>query len=125
MNQKGYITLISVLVLGAIGTAIAVAILLIGISTSQNAAIYRQSSIAEATATACVEEGLQKIRENTNFTGTGNLTFSPGTCTYTVSDQAGVRTVVGVGVMNSTTRKATAIISAFNPMITLTSWQEG
>jgi len=124
-KQDGYITLISVLVVGAVGLAITTSLLLLGLGSSRTSFAVEQSNQSKALANACVEEGLQQIRDSTLFTGSGNLTLGQGTCTYTVTSQGGQnRTVTASGTVGTIVRKVTIIINGINPLITATSWQE-
>jgi len=72
-QKGGYIALISVLIIGAVGTAVIISLLLLGIGNSRTSFAIEQSSQAKASANACAEEALEQIRNSTPFTGTGNL----------------------------------------------------
>lgn len=124
-RQKGYIALITVLVTGAVGVAIAVSLLLLGLGSSRTSFALEQSNQAKALANACAEEALQQIRDSTSFTGTGNLSLGQGTCSYTVTNDGGEnRTVTASGTVGTVVRKVKIIINAINPAIILASWQE-
>jgi hypothetical protein len=83
MNKKdakpGYITVISVIIIGAIVTAIAVSLLNNGIDASRNSLSRIGLAQARALADACAEEALQKIRDS-SYTGSFNLSFAAGRC---------------------------------------------
>lgn len=124
-QKPAYIALLSVLILGAIGTAITTTLLLTGIGNAKSSFVFEQSTQAWALANGCAEEGLQKIRDQASFTGTGNLTLGQGTCTFTVTDQGGEsRTVFAQGTVGTITRKSRIIITAINPSITISNWSE-
>lgn len=124
-NNRGYITLISVLVVGAVGVAISVSLLLLGLGSSRTSFSFQQSAQAKALANACIEEGMQQIRDSIPYTGTGNLSLGSGDCTYTVASQgAQNRTIVASGTVGNVIRKINVIIDAINPNITVVSWQE-
>jgi hypothetical protein len=124
-ERGGYITLVSVLVVGAVGLAITTSLLLLGIGTSRNSFANEQSYQAKALSNACAEEGLQQIRDSTPFTGSGSLTLGQGTCSYTVTSQGGSnRTVTSTGTVGTIIRKVKVIIININPTITISSWQE-
>lgn len=124
-TEQGFITLLSILIVGAVGVAIALSLLLLGIGSSRSSFAIEQSDQAKGLANACADEALQQIRDSTPFTGTGNLTFGQGTCTYTVTSQGGQnRTVTASGTVGTIVRKVKVIISTINPQITVTSWQE-
>lgn len=123
--RGGYITLISVLVVGAVGIAISVSLLLLGLGASRTSFAYQQSNQAKALANACAEEGLEQIRLLTSYTGSGNLSFGSDSCIYTVTSQGGQnRTINTIGTVGSTIRRVSVIINAINPAIIVTSWQE-
>ena len=125
MTQKGYIALITVLVTGAVGVAIAVSLLLLGLASSRTSFALEQSNQAKALANACSEEALQQIRDSTSFTGTGTLSLGLGTCSYTVTSQGGQnRTATSTGTVGTILRKVKIIIDTINPSINVTSWQE-
>ena len=125
MNKKGYVALITVLISGAIGVAIATSLLLLGLGSSRTSFALEQSNQAKALANACAEEALQQIRDSTPFTGTGSLTLGQGTCGYTVVNDGGEnRTVTASGTVGTVVRKIKIIVNTINPAINLTSWQE-
>ncbi len=121
----GFITLISVLVVGAAGIAIALSLILLGLGSSRTSFAVEQSNQAKALANVCAEEALQQIRDSTLFTGNGNLTLGQGNCAYTVTSQ-GVqnRTVTASSTVGTIIRKVKVIINNINPAIQVVSWQE-
>ena len=124
-KNKGYITLISVLVVGAVSTAAALSLLLLGLGASRTSFAVEQSQQAKSLANACAEEGLQQIRSSSSFTGSGNLTLGQGSCAYVVTSQGGNnRTITGTGTVGTVIRKVKVIINAISPQIGVVSWQE-
>ncbi len=124
-NQKGYIVLITVLVIGAIGVAIAASVIWLGLGVSKSSFALEQSNQTKALANTCSEEALQQIRDSTSFTGSGNLTLGQGTCSYTVtSGGTQNRTITSTGTVGTIVRKVKISIDKINPSINVTSWQE-
>ncbi|OGI26057.1 MAG: hypothetical protein A3J76_05635 [Candidatus Moranbacteria bacterium RBG_13_45_13] len=124
-QQKGFITLISVLVIGAVGVAIALSLLLLGVGNSRTSFAVEQSNQAKALANACAEEALQQIRESVPFEGTGNLTLGQGSCSYTVTKLTGQnRTIIASGTVGTVIRKVSIALDKITPSIEITSWQE-
>lgn len=123
--KPGYITLISVLVVGAVGLAITISLILLGLASSRTSLATEQSSQALSIANSCGEEALQQIRDSTPYTGSGNLTIGSATCSYTVTSQGGKnRTITAIGTVNTIVRKVKIIIDKINPTIQVVSWQE-
>lgn len=124
-SEAGYITLLSTLFLVAIGGVVAGSLILLGLNSSRTSFALDQSAQAKALSNACSEEALQQIRSVTSFTGTGSLTLGQGTCSYTVTSGGGEnRTIISTGTAGTIIRKVKVIISAINPTIIVTFWQE-
>lgn len=124
-SSRGFATLISILIISAVGLSVVVSLLLLSIASSRTSFSYEQSLQARWLATACAEEAMQQIRDATSFTGMGNLTLGQGTCSYAVTSQGGQnRTIAATGTVSSTIRKVRVVISKITPTITVTSWQE-
>lgn len=124
-HKRGYVTLISVLIALSLGSAIAFSVVLLGVGSSRDSITLDRSYKAKALADACAEEGLQQIRSSTPFTGTGNLSFGQGTCSYTVTNTGGTtRSISAAGVVSNVTRRVTVTISAITPKLVISSWQE-
>ena len=122
---NGFIALMSVLVMGAVGVSLMVSVLLLGLGSSRTGFAVEQSGQARALANACAEEGLEQIREVTAFTGSGGLSLGHGNCTYTVSNTGGEnRTVTTIGTVGSVVRKISISVTAINPLIIIASWRE-
>ncbi|MFA6588624.1 MAG: hypothetical protein WCT08_06200 [Patescibacteria group bacterium] len=125
-NQTpGYIALISILILGAVGVAVAVSVLLMGLNNSKTSFAVEQSNQSKALANACAETALQQIKNLNSYSGTGNLSTSQGNCAYTVTNTGGQnRTVTASGTVGTIIRKISISISAITPTIAISSWQE-
>lgn len=122
--MKGYIGLISVLFVGAVGTVIAVTVLLLGLATSRTSFALVQSAQARALADACAEEALQRIRDFVPFSGNGTLTLGSGSCNYTVTRLSGQnRTVSAAGFVGAMVRRVSVSVTQINPTVTA-FWQE-
>lgn len=123
--RRGYITLVSVLVVGAIGVAIMLSLILLGIGISRTSFAYQQSNQAKGLANACGEEAMQRIRDSTPFVGSGTLLLGQGTCGYTVTTQGPQnRTITASGTVGTIIRKVRIVINRINPTIQVVSWQE-
>jgi hypothetical protein len=124
-NKKGYITLISVLVVGAVGASVATSLVLLGINASRAGLTLQQSIQVRVLAHTCAEEALQEIRNSTPYAGSGNLTLGQGDCSYTVVNNGEQsRTITATANVENVTRKVLVIIDTINPQINIVTWQE-
>lgn len=123
--KKGFVTLLSVLIIGAVGVSIAVTLLLMSIDASKTSVINTKSEQAKALANACAEAGLQQIRSSVSYTGTTTLAIGLGNCSYTVTNTGGqTRSINSTGIIDTTVRKVEILIDQINPTILVTSWEE-
>jgi hypothetical protein len=124
-QPHGYIALMAVLIVGAASLAIGLALLTMGADSQRSTLVLQQSAQARSLATACAEEALQEIHDDTAFTGTGNLNLGEGTCSYTVTNTGGSnRTITTSGVVGSVTRKLEIYATIGVSSISIISWQE-
>jgi hypothetical protein len=124
-QSQGYIALMAVLIVGAASLAIGLALLTMGADSQRSTLIVQQSVQARSLATACAEEALQEIHDDTAFTGTGNLSLGQGTCSYTVTNTGGSnRTITSSGVVGEVTRKLEIYATIGVSSISIISWQE-
>lgn len=128
IRQRGapsFISLLLVILTGAIATTVAVSVLYVGISGSRDALVLQQAGNAKLFATACVENALESIRQSTAYLGNGNLAIGSGSCTYAVTDLGGEsRHIVATGTIGTVVRRLTVVVGAINPVILISSWQE-
>lgn len=125
-KQRGYVALLSVLILGAASTAIAVTLLITGIDSQRGALVTMRSAQARSLATACAEEALQRIWDDSAYTSGGtNLSLGQGSCSYTVTNTGGnARTITASGTVDSVVRKLEVYVTIETLSISVTSWQE-
>jgi DeoR/GlpR family transcriptional regulator of sugar metabolism len=124
-QSGGYIALMAVLIVGAASLAIGLALLTMGADSQRSTLIAQQSAQARSLATACAEEALQEIHDDTAFTGTDNLSLGQGTCSYTVTNTGGNnRTITASGVVGEVTRKLEIYATIGVSSISIISWQE-
>ncbi len=121
----GYVTLLTVLVVSAVGVAITSSLLLLGLGNARSGLALQQAKNAAALADACAEEALQQMRFSPAYSGTATLSLGAGSCTYTVTVGVGeAREVRSTGTVGSVVRKVIVAVSALTPKTVVASWQE-
>ena len=123
-SQKGYVVLMAVILITTISLLIAVSLLTFGSVSSKSSTTLEQSAQSRGLADACMETALRQLRVNFNFSGTGNLTLTSGTCQYNVIRQGSNRIVQASGTVGTLTRKAVSNISRSGSRLVVNSWQE-
>ena len=123
--KKGYITLLMVIIVGAIGVATGVSLLLLGVGSSRASLSLDKSNQAKALANACAEQALDQIRTSPAFSGSASLTLGQGACSYTVTNLGGENRLINAsGAVDEVLRKVKINLNQITPKINLTSWQE-
>ncbi len=124
-SARGFVSLIAVIIVGAIGMAVAVALLLSGVDATRQSLMESRSAQSGALRDGCIEEALGHIRDTTSYTGSDTLTLGAGTCTFTVTSQGGqLRTITSTGTVATVVQKARVTIDKITPDISIASWQE-
>lgn len=123
--RRGYIALLSVIVVGAMGAAIMFSVMLSGIATTRTDFAVEQSGSAKVLASSCGEEALQRILETGTTSSSAIITVGSSTCSYTITSTGGQNiTINATGIMGTLISKVKIVISTTTPAILLSSWQE-
>ena len=128
-DQKGYLGVITVLIVSAITVTAAVTITFLGINQMLYGLALDQSEVALQMADGCAEEGYYRLKSDPAYTG-GTVPYSGGTCTITVSGGGSTRTITATATVGSYTRTVDSDLSLETNVDTttegvdLTSWEE-
>lgn len=125
-KQKGFVTLMSILIVGAVSTSIAVFLILAGMDAYRATANLEESAQAKAIADACAEKALNSIKDDTQYSGNETISFERGSCSVlpVVGSVNQISAVEVSGTVSSTVRKVKVITSQVTPQIEIQSWQE-
>lgn len=124
MKMKGFTMLISTIIIGVVGAAVATSVLLLGSSATKTSSTLEQSQIAKNVATACAEVALQTVHDNFSYAGTANVTLTDGSCGYTVIVGSGEnRTITILATAGTVKRKIQVLVTQLTGTI-LSTWQE-
>ena len=124
-EQSGFITLISVVVIGTITLAVALAALYSGTTAAKNIIALQQSQQAKMLASSCAEEALLQVRNNAFYVGSSTLYNSAGSCTYSVSLGTGVvRYVNATSTAGTQVRHVAITLDSISSSLHVVSWVE-
>ncbi|OGJ62600.1 hypothetical protein A3A67_02550 [Candidatus Peribacteria bacterium RIFCSPLOWO2_01_FULL_51_18] len=126
LSSPGYILLISIVVIGAIASAVLSTLLLLGISANQVSLSVQQSKQAMAEAQACTEYALLRLRESPNYPGNVTLDSPKGRCGILLISGTGNndRYLCTIGISGDVTRRLETAIDQILPKTLITSMQE-
>lgn len=124
-NESGFLMLLSILITSAIGVAITVSLILLGIGSSRTSLVTEKSHRAISLVDSCIENALMQVRDSTDYDGSGLLNTEFGSCEFDVIKLTGENRVIHASSTVSTViRKAKVTINSINPTINITSWEE-
>ena len=124
---SGYITLISVLIVGAVGIAIATSLLLLGLSSSRTSFTIEQSSQARALADACAEKAITSLIQDENYQGNETINLGQGSCDILqiTSGGGGSNLYLEAGTVNTDENWATVNLqNTYTSPVVITSYYE-
>jgi len=125
ISQHGYVTLLFVITIGAVGLATILSIASLNTKSISTVDDIYKSKQATALSDACAETALQEIRNSSGFSGSGSLSLGNGNCFYTASNLGGEnRQVESTGTVGNIVRKVKILTDVINPQINVVSWQE-
>jgi len=125
-EERGYMAMIAVLIIGAASLAIGTGMLLIGVDNQKMTFVTQDAVRARNVAVSCVEEALQRIHEFPNFVATDvSVSINAYNCSYTItSTGANTRQIDASSTVGGVVRKVRAYVTIGTSSISITSWQE-
>lgn len=121
--MRGYITLITVILVSAVVLAIATTVSLLAIGEAQSSFSLFSGEDALQFVEGCTEDALLKSRASAAYTG-GVITRPEGTCSVTVSKAGNVWTVTVTSAATQYKRTIQTVFTRGETAVTLTSWKE-
>ncbi len=124
--RNGYILLITVLIIGAIASAVLSSLLMLGISLNQVSLSVLQSNQSLATAQGCAEYGLMKLRQSPSYAGNELVMIDTNQCKILPIKGIGNnnRVLCVEGKVGDSVRRIEIVISRVLPLTSINSWQE-
>ena len=123
-RKKGYITLISMLVIAVVGTSLVAATLFNGVGSFKTSISTGQAQEALVLAETCAEKALEEIWLADDYAGSGNINLGNGACNYSVSGVSVPKTIAAAGSVGPVVKKISVTVDNLHPYITTSAWQE-
>lgn len=120
--DKGFIALITVLIILGVVLVIGLGMSQLSLSEAQMSLQKSQSSQAFYLANLCAEQALMKLKENNNYPGGEIINMGNGSCQILPIE--GNWTVKVSANFQNQIKKIRIVVSQVNPEIIIDSWQE-
>jgi hypothetical protein len=121
-KEKGYIAVLTVLIISAVVLTAATTVSLLAIGEAQSSLSLFKGEDAITFVEGCMEDALLKARNNNAYTS-GTITRPEGTCTITVSKAGSTWTVTATTINTQYARTVQAVVTR-SSFLTITSWKE-
>ncbi|MFC1656536.1 hypothetical protein ACFL14_01030 [Patescibacteria group bacterium] len=123
---RGYVALVTVMIIGAVGVAVVVAAILGSLASSKSSLLSEQSKQASGLADACSEHALIKLKSDINYIGDEIINLTGGNCQILEIPNPGNtdRIIQTAGTIDNITRKVKINIDQINPDLIISNWQE-
>lgn len=124
--QKGFIALISVLIIGALVLVISVGLSLRSVTETQISLGEQESHRALALANLCMEAALMKLESVLHYSGNEIIIVNGQSCDIMGVEGSGNlnRTVKTKSTVSGYTKKVKVVVSKVSPVMQITSWEE-
>ena len=129
-NQKGFIALISLIIIAAATLIIGISVNLLSVSESQMGLTFKKGQEAFMVAESCLEEALIQLRDDVNYDPDGaQVTIDEITCDSIDVTGTGANRTIMVSAsasddFGSFTKKIQADVKRTGNSITVESWSE-
>lgn len=120
--MRGFIALITVLIILGVVLLVGLGISQLSISEAQMSLQKSQSSQAFYLANLCAEDALMKLKNDSNYLGNETITIGEESCQILPIE--GQWTVKVSANFQSQIKKMKIVISQVNPAMVIDSWQE-
>lgn len=123
-SDNGYITLLSVLIVSAIGLSVSLSLLSLGGGATQITDVWQKQFQAKNYSESCVEIAISELLLNGGAPSTGGITFSDGSCSYSVAADVSNWEIQSTGMAGSVVRRVRAVVDLTGMESVIVSWQE-
>lgn len=123
-SQKGYIAIVTVIILSAVTLGIASTVSLLAIGEAERALAVSKGEGSLQLAEGCAEDGLLRVQQSSSYNG-GTITRPEGTCVITVSNNGGNWSLSATSTQSNYNRTIQVSFSRLvGSSIAISSWQD-
>lgn len=126
--KRGYLLLISILIIGAIASVITVSLILLGNSSERTSFSVDESVRARNASEACAEYALLALQNDPAYTGNATITTFTKTLSCSILAIQGTgnwnRTICTQSQVGSAISRLEIVVETLLPQTHIASWQE-
>lgn len=122
-NQKGYIALMTTLIVLAVALVVVGSVSLLSIGEAESGLALSKGEGSLFFVEGCMEDAILKIKINSSYLG-GTITHPEGSCAIIVSQSGNSYTVTATTDNTTQYKRVIRVILTRTSSITVNSWQE-
>ncbi len=124
-KQKGYVALVSVLIVSALSLAVSIGVSMRSISGAHMGLSYKRSHQAHILATSCVYEALTALERDLEYAGNEDIIIEDKTChVYTIEGEGNEDRVVKIEAsVDGFVKKIRVEVLRISPTMQIASWK--
>lgn len=124
INKKAYITIVTVITISAVSIAVVLSLFFSSLAMLDSSQSLTNLAQAEVAASACIEESLERIRQDNTYQTSFSLDFENSSCQADIN-QSSVDEfeIQATGISQNSYKKIKVTTSAIVPIITISSWK--
>lgn len=122
-NEKGFIALVTILVITAVALVLATSANLLGLGELQMSFNEAQSFKALDAANSCLDEALLRLKRNSDFSS-GGLNVDSDSCTINIAQSGNNRIITAEGVAGDAVKKIETEVDISSSPFTLNYYKE-
>ena len=124
--MKGYVALISVLIISAILLITVAAVSQFGIGEALMIMQLNKSAEGDYLTEACAEEALMKLAEDNNYAGNETITINSRSCQILAMENPGgdTRVIKVISAINNQTKRVRIEVNQLRPQTRVSLWQQ-
>ncbi|MDA3802276.1 MAG: hypothetical protein PF488_00025 [Patescibacteria group bacterium] len=121
--KKGYITIITVITISAVSISVVLSLIFSSLGIISSGQSLKSLAQADAAANACVEEALERIRQDNNYQTSFSLSETDYSCQADISQISSSQfEIQSTGMSKDSYKKIRVTTSAIIPIITISSF---
>ena len=123
-SKKAYITIITVITISAVSIAVVLSLIFSSLGIISSGQSLKDLAQSQAASNACVEEALERIRQDNNYQTSFSLNETDYSCQVDIYQNSPTELEIqATGISGSSYKKTRVLTSATSPIVTISSWE--
>jgi type II secretory pathway pseudopilin PulG len=124
-KQKAYITVVTVITISAVSIAVVLSLIFSSLGMITSSQSLKNLAQAEMAANSCIEEALERIRQDNTYQTSFTLTETNYSCQADINQISSTQfEIQSTGISGDSYKKIRVETSQITPIVTISLWEE-